>query len=54
MTTRTVMLTVDVESDEQLVRAVETLSRALTGLMLEGLETRLSAYESTDLDDEPH
>lgn len=29
MSTRTIMLTVDVESDEQLVRSVETLSRAL-------------------------
>lgn len=45
---RTVMLSVDVETDEQVVRTVETLSRAVAGLMLEGLEATLSSFVSED------
>lgn len=51
MTARTVMLTVDVETDADVVRTVEALSRALAGLLLEGLDARLSAFKPDDLDD---
>jgi len=44
------MLTVDVEGDEQLVRAVETLSRSVAGLILEGMDARLSSYVPDDTD----
>lgn len=48
MSTRTIMLTVDVETDADVVRTVETLSRAVAGLLLEGLDARLSSYVDDD------
>jgi len=43
-TVRTVTVSVDPESDEQLTRAVEVLGRAVAGLTLDGMDVRLSTF----------
>lgn len=48
MTERTVMLTVQASTDEAFVTAFEHLARNCAGLMLEGRDARVWAYETED------
>lgn len=50
---RTVMMSVDVSSEPELVKAIEVMSRSMAGLTLEGLEVRLTSFqeEPEDADD---
>lgn len=43
---RTVNLSVDVTEDADLPRVLETLARAMGGLVLEGIDARLYTYET--------
>lgn len=47
---RTVSLTVDVAQDSDMPRVLEVLARAAAGLILEGVDARIHAYQFDDAD----
>lgn len=53
MSTYHVSLMVDPETQEELARTIDVLSRACAGLVLEGVEATLLAGPTRDVDDTP-
>lgn len=53
MSSRTITMSVDPKNDAEIAKAFEILSRIGAGLLMEGIETRIAAYELEDDPDEP-
>jgi len=45
---RTILVSVDCPDDQTFAKAMEVAARMMTGLVLDGTETRITMYDSTE------